>query len=898
DLGLSSNDFTRLTKEDVKNRIKNNLILNDISNSVHTFDKLFFDYENGQIIFTLRINKYFNQQGQLKTDNNFKLENITITGLTTIKYQISTAIQNLYNSTYTDYKNRNSSVFIASEIFSHNSQTNNELYWSLREIVWHLVTKNKLGLKLKKTIGFGSNQQQTRTNFNSFFKSFSWTKYNNKKGEITAIFSINKDYLYVDESQDDKSFTITFNGLRKIEDTKLKSNNKDNAITDSALSSFNIPHNGTILDQQYDYLSPETKVITEDDLKKLFIEKVFNPNYKEANEENGFSTGINDLVENLAFNAKLSTQNLNNPLSKQDLMLNKNDIVLSNYEFIPGEGILSVEVRLKFWNKDGNWKSVENNELIQNSPSARWYVSGFRNDNIETKFNQTEIWELEELENISIEQIKKNENKEFVETILKNYLAKNKNLVQLPFWLDPNIVLSNPDIEYELNSVELDVNNSRLAILKVKLKNNTWIINKENGLLENVDECQNIVITGFLDLTPIKLKTEWLKRIKLSGNTKNLIIEDEEEAFKDILFTDRKFLEIQYSVEGLDQWFDKESFSKKLNELNGSLDEQNWIIKREDIKARFAVQDKYVGSIFIEVDDKIINSSNPNIGTSIIDSNNNNEVKGYINIDKISSIFTVDNFEVYGTNNNPKLIVKNPNILNSFLSRYNSSNTFEILYRNNKTNIFDSNNAIWKSGMSELKNINDLNLEVTNYFGISFKGTSNYEVYKNDQIQNDGYILESPDIKMLISIEIINPLINSKIEVNFKDENNKPKFFQNQGGFSVNVNSKSFDDFIKNDSNLEEDKQKAIELAYYVSKHELKEEEVAQIISSDKLYEEQNEQKYNNWKTLETNLPDKDLNLLVDDYVIIAIRVKKEFLISEENKIGYLLKEDSSYLPT
>ena len=85
--------------------------------------------------------------------------------------------------------------------------------------------------------------------------------------------------------------------------------------------------------------------------------------------------------------------------------------------------------------------------------------------------------------------------------------------------------------------------------------------------------------------------------------------------------------------------------------------------------------------------------------------------------------------------------------------------------------------------------INDLNLEVTNYFGISFKGTSNYEVYKNDQIQNDGYILESPDIKMLISIEIINPLIGQTIKINFKDENNQPKFFQNQGGFSIKINS-------------------------------------------------------------------------------------------------------------
>ncbi|MBR3832581.1 MAG: hypothetical protein IKJ72_03015, partial [Mycoplasmataceae bacterium] len=578
--------------------------------------------------------------------------------------------------------------------------------------------------------------------------------------------------------------------------------------------SFNIPHNGIKLDQKYDYLSPETKVISEDQLKQLFIEKIFNPHYQQANEENGFSTGFNDLVENLAFNAKLSTQNLHNPLSKPEWLLNKNDILLSNYEFLPAQGILSVELRLKFWNKDGNWKSVENNELIQNSPSARWYVSGFRTDNIETKFNQTEIWELEELENISIEQIKKNENKEFVETILKKYLEKNKNLVQLPFWLDPNIVLSNPDIEYELNSVELDVNNSRLAILKVKLKNNTWIINKENGLLENVDEYQNIVITGFLDLTPIKLKTEWLKRIKLSGNTKNLIIEDEEEAFKDILFTDRKFLEIQYSVEGLDQWFDKESFSKKLNELNGSLDEQNWIIKREDIKARFAIKERYIENVFIEVDDKIINSQNPNIGISIIDQNINSEVKGYINIDKISDIFKSDNFEVHGTDKNPKLIIKNPNDLNYFLSKYNSSNVFEILYRNNQTNSFDSNNAIWKSGLLELKEINDLNLEILDYFGLCFKPTSNYEVYKNGQIQKDGYILESPDIKMLVSIEIENPLIGQNIKVSFKEENGQPKFFQNEGGFSIKINSKTFDDFIKNDSGLEEDKQKAIELAY------------------------------------------------------------------------------------
>ena len=105
--------------------------------------------------------------------------------------------------------------------------------------------------------------------------------------------------------------------------------------------------------------------------------------------------------------------------------------------------------------------------------------------------------------------------------------------------------------------------------------------------------------------------------------------------------------------------------------------------------------------------------------------------------------------------------------------------------------------------MSELKNINDLKLEITNYFGLCFKATSDYQVYKNGQIQTNGYILESPEIKLFISIEIINPLINQKIEINFKDENNQPKFFQNKGGLSIKVNSKTFDDFIKSESQLE-----------------------------------------------------------------------------------------------
>ena len=42
-------------------------------------------------------------------------------------------------------------------------------------------------------------------------------------------------------------------------------------------------------------------------------------------------------------------------------------------------------------------------------------------------------------------------------------------------------------------------------------------------------------------------------------------------------------------------------------------------------------------------------------------------------------------------------------------------------------------------------------------------------------------------------------------------------------------------------------------------------------------------------------MPNKNLNLLVNDYVLIILRVKKEFLISESNPKGYLLNEQNLY---
>ncbi|MBR3832217.1 MAG: hypothetical protein IKJ72_01115, partial [Mycoplasmataceae bacterium] len=160
ELGLDSDDFKSIDKQDIANRIKEKLLINNIKNSTIIFEKLFFDYEKGQIQFKFKINKYFDETGQLKSesDSNLVLEGL-VTDLQPIKYEMPTSAQNLYDSSYTDYKDRNSSVFIASEIASYNSGTNDELYWSLREIVWRLITKTQLDyLTLKKQPEFVNNE--------------------------------------------------------------------------------------------------------------------------------------------------------------------------------------------------------------------------------------------------------------------------------------------------------------------------------------------------------------------------------------------------------------------------------------------------------------------------------------------------------------------------------------------------------------------------------------------------------------------------------------------------------------------------------------------------------------------------------------------------------------------
>ena len=415
----------------------------------------------------------------------------------------------------------------------------------------------------------------------------------------------------------------------------------------------------------------------------------------------------------------------------------------------------------------------------------------------------------------------------------------------------------------------------------------------------------------------LKLESSLLEtHIKLSGNTKNLEID--ESNLREYLDTYGlnpvdNIIKVQYTIEGIYKWYDKESFKTRLIELNGSLDNESWIIRREDIKARFIIdpdinntlQEKY----YLSIDGIFISNEEDIPAKSIITDKYNHEVKGYINVDRIKEIFFPDNFEVIGTNNQAILLTKKVNQINKMISRYSKSNVFQLLYTNNSNNDFSNvrNSIINNSGLIDEYTYLNGNFS-EKYFALSFIGEENYQVYENDKELEKGYILSSPDIKVNIRIEIENPFIGRQVSIKFTDKDNKPIFYQNEGGFDVLIKdnnsseNKNFSQFISSltigvgENKWTKEQIEAMELVYFVSNTKLSDDQLKQIIKYDKIYEESDQnQKYGVWKTLDPNNKRENLNLLVNDYVTIAIRVKRDKI--NQNDTNFIMKEYDDFVP-
>ncbi|MBD5423372.1 MAG: hypothetical protein HDR43_02665 [Mycoplasma sp.] len=402
----------------------------------------------------------------------------------------------------------------------------------------------------------------------------------------------------------------------------------------------------------------------------------------------------------------------------------------------------------------------------------------------------------------------------------------------------------------------------------------------------------------------LKIKSEWLEKISLSGNLIELQI-DEQNTFDEIKKLGQlpfdNIIQIKYTYDG-EKWFSKDEFINELKEFNKHGNSINWIILRENIKACFSlnkmINDNFANKYVLEVDNDIIDQLNWNkYEKQLITDKFNTSIKGYINLDKLD-IFDASNFKVIGTNEKAYLIIQNVNRLNELLNQYSSNELFSILYKWDENGNYQEENKIWNPG----KNIEEtilLNGKYNNRFlAIQFNvKNNNYDLYKyGKHIDNNSYEIKTPDIDVQISVAIENPLKGKIIDLLFTNED-KPIYYNGEGGFEVKISNRSFEDYLNTlEHELTKDEKEALELTYLVSSKKIDDEQYNEVISHNKIVEySDSKNKYGIWKTLDTNIKNPNLNLNVNDYVILAIRIKKDKLTSPTNLNGYIIK-DNDYI--
>ena len=415
----------------------------------------------------------------------------------------------------------------------------------------------------------------------------------------------------------------------------------------------------------------------------------------------------------------------------------------------------------------------------------------------------------------------------------------------------------------------------------------------------------------------LKLQTDWLHQIELTGNTKAIKI-NEEKAIKElqdanILPTSKNdLIEFQYSIDQK-KWMTKNDFIKFLEEQDGSKDTSHFILRREDIMVRFNINpiSDQNNEYTLNINGQNINEANRDqYNVQLVDQNHNQSLEGYININKLTD-FDVDNFSIKGTTSKPIFIIKNRINLDNLLQVYASFNDiFDIQFSAQK----NGNNWVWETANTLLENSQliasdsdylikkGVIIGADKFFAIRFvaKQNSNYKVYFNDKEQADGQILDISK-NVHITIEITNPFAsqNKLVGLWFRNDDDTVKYYQSEGGFKLSVfdqttnttNKQSAFDFIKS-SGLTQQEQDALEFVYHVFDFAPTQEEIDQI-SNPSLINDYNDSTWIAIKPemLETSLTGftKSLELKVGQFVTVGIRVKQEYAQRDE---GFVLKDN------
>ena len=412
----------------------------------------------------------------------------------------------------------------------------------------------------------------------------------------------------------------------------------------------------------------------------------------------------------------------------------------------------------------------------------------------------------------------------------------------------------------------------------------------------------------------LKLQKAWLEEIQITGNTAQAQIDEakvlEKIKTSGILPTGQDdLIVLEYAISGTNQWMNKDNFTNHLKTLKGAKDQQNFILKREELEVRFALKNPD-GNYGLNIDNTIITNENRDrFNVKMVEDGKRNETfEGYINVDLLKQ-FRLENFEVKGTTSKPRFIVHSRKELDTLFAPYVSDSLFDIQFAyqvdasggwtwEDKNTILNQGKLIDEQGLIKL----GVNIGANRKFALKFiSKNTKYKVYKDDNKEEQGYTLDiSSNVRIVV--EITNPFsaADKTLGIWTRDENKNAKYFQGEGGFKIVVankstlevdqtNIQSAQEFLNAAQGLQQNEKDALEFVYHNFGASATSAEIEQIQKTI------NDYNSNDWQTFPQNNKANDLNwsgdlkLKVGDYVAVALRVKKQFATGEN---AFILKND------
>ena len=325
---------------------------------------------------------------------------------------------------------------------------------------------------------------------------------------------------------------------------------------------------------------------------------------------------------------------------------------------------------------------------------------------------------------------------------------KNQDYDSANGYDEPNKGWSNSPVK------QIDVNKLFIGVQLVATDGYIYAPQYKGPQNENFDWSVHSV-----DLTPmslmINLNSDWLKLIKISGNTREIRIEEQQllnliKASNVLPLDQPNLVDLEYSIDN-QTWLNKEGFEQFLFTQNGQKDKNHFIIKREDIKVRYKLNTNDYHKHQLVINKTLINENNrDDFNYQLVESPVNADFKGYINVDHLKD-FNVDNFAITGSIDKPIFEINQRLELESLLRVYASDDLFEILFSTEKAEndewIFKSENKLLTNnggfiGPDDLI-ARKIKLKNEKWFAIKIQVKNNdYQIFHLNQLQSQGYILD------------------------------------------------------------------------------------------------------------------------------------------------------------